>query len=202
MERLSTVKKHHQYCIYEAPFNKPGNMDVTSPQVHVLDPWMCFTRAKSGTISKFTDIHEWGFYPPESRFCLDQVPLDQFQYASTATYNEKGVGFAWGFGADKKLIGRLGTIQLVNQCCNKKQLIPPVLILQLNPKVIVDKTNPENSYVDVTKPSRMTQELRKEISQYDPTVPVIYDPKGYANEAQTEWWIVKHFRPLLKKAKM
>ena len=61
-----------------------------------------------------------------------------------------------------------------------------MLILQRTPKVVVDKQNPENSYVDVTKLARVTKETRKEIEQYDPDVPVIYDPKGYANEAQTE----------------
>ena len=44
--------------------------------------------------------------------------------------------------------------------------------------------------------------MKKEIEQYDPDVPVIYDPKGYANEAQTEWWMVHHFRPCLQKAKI
>ena len=48
----------------------------------------------------------------------------------------------------------------------------------------------------------MTKDMQAELSQYDPAIPVIFDPKGYANEAQTEWWVVRHFRPLLKKANM
>ena len=145
MDRLSTVKRHHQYCMYEAPFEQPLNSKKLVLKERLLDPWVCFAKSYQDPGCAAGDIHEWGFYPQESRFCLDQVPLDQFQYASTATYNPKGLGFAWGFGADKKLVGRLGTIQMVNQCCNGKQLVPPVIILQLNPKVVLDKNNIDNS---------------------------------------------------------
>ena len=137
------MKRHHQYCIFYAPFEQPANTKVLPIRHRLLDPWACFSKKCCDTDA--SDIHEWGYYPQESRFCLDQVPLDQIQYVTTATYNEKGLGFAWGFGADKKLVGRLGTIQLVNQSCNGKQLVPPVLILQLKSKVIVDTKNQENS---------------------------------------------------------
>ena len=43
----------------------------------------------------------YGLYPLENRFYMDQVPLDLFQFGKKSL-NEKGSGFCWIIGTDKK----------------------------------------------------------------------------------------------------
>ena len=54
---------------------------------------------------------DYGLYPLASRFYVDQVPLDLFQFGKVSL-NPKGAGFCWITGADKKSLERFGTIQL------------------------------------------------------------------------------------------
>ena len=53
----------------------------------------------------------YGLYPLENRFYMDQVPLDLFQFGKKSL-NEKGSGFCWIIGTDKKVAKRWATIQL------------------------------------------------------------------------------------------
>ena len=50
-------------------------------------------------------------YPLESRFYMDQIPLDLFQ-AGKRSLNPVGKGYCWITGTDKKVAKRRITVQL------------------------------------------------------------------------------------------
>ena len=56
-------------------------------------------------------MSDCGIYPLSSRFYMDQVPLDLFQFGKVSL-NPEGAVFYWIIGADKKSLKRFGTIQL------------------------------------------------------------------------------------------
>ena len=80
----------------------------------VLSMEMDFSNPRVGLVSQSciaAGTCDYGLYPLEHRFYMDQVPLDLFQFGKVSL-NPKGAGFCWVTGADKKSTSRFGTIQL------------------------------------------------------------------------------------------
>ena len=137
---------------------------------------------------------DFGIYPLDRRFYMDQVPLDLFQYGKRSL-NAKGAGFCWIVGTDKKIAKRWATIQLWLQCKNGSQsLTHAEVIWPLKPKVKEAVRGDDASGTpDVSKPAKAPKGMVKKL---DKRIKHIYDPKAYANEQQCLWGLRNHANTL------
>ena len=140
---------------------------------------------------------DYGLYPLESRFYMDQVPLDLFQFGKRSL-NPKGAGFCWVTGADKKATKRFGTIQLWLHCKNgSESLTHADLVWPLKPKIKgAIKKVPHSGTPIVTCPAKAPKGMTAALDKRNY---YLYDPKGYSNNLQCLAGLENHIS-VLKKA--
>ena len=141
----------------------------------------------------------YGLYPLENRFYMDQVPLDLFQFGKKSP-NEKGSGLCWIIETDKKVAKRWATIQLWLQCKNgANSRTHAEIIWPLMPKIIGAIRGVKDSGTpDVSKPSKAPRGM---VQRLDKRVEHLYDPKAYANEQQVQWGLSNHIK-IVKRCRM
>ena len=83
-------------------------------------------RKKKKRRMKKTTKYDYGKYPGEARFHMDQVPADFAQYGKSS-YNDKGQGSCWIVGAAIDMEKRQHTMQLCFRAVAPQIMSPAVI---------------------------------------------------------------------------
>jgi len=123
------------------------------------------------------DAWDYGLYPGEARYHVDQVPADFASYGRRSV-NDKGTGVCHITGA-KGMDKRQHTMQLCFRA-EAPQIVKPAVIFHGKP------------FIDAAGNIQPRIPLRKRLAerkQYHPDVDVYWDVKAYAGSAVCDAWL-------------